>query len=82
MMTRHDWNFYEQRCQTQHARWLRSLTPEESFVLYQELHRLTRAQADGSPGWQRLQEKRWEEKVAIRHKLHEAFARLDATHGR
>ncbi len=82
MMTKHDWNFYERQCQAQHAQWLRSLTTAESFVLYQGLHRLPRAQADDSHGWRSLQDARWKEKVAIRHKLHEAFARLDATHDR
>ena len=77
MMAKHDWNFYERQCQAQHAHWLRSLMPAESLALYQELHRLARAQADDSHGWRRLQEARWKEKVAIRHKLHEAFARLD-----
>jgi len=81
-MTRHDWNAYRQRCSALHAQWLRSLTAEESIVLYQALHRLARAQADDSPGWQRLQQKRWEEKVAVRRRLHAAFARLDAAHGR
>lgn len=79
-MARHDWTAYQRRCRAQHAQWLRSLTPKEALVLYQGLHRLARAQADDSPGWRRLELKRWEEKLAIRRKLHEAFARLDATH--
>ena len=81
-MTKHDWSAYQQRCSSLHAQWLRSLTLAESLGLYQGLHRLARAQADDSPGWQRLQQKRWEEKVAVRRRLHEAFARLDADHGR
>jgi hypothetical protein len=80
-MTNRDWNVYEQRCKAVHAQWLRSLTPSESVILYQGLHRLARAQADDSPGWQRLRQRCWEEKVAIRRKLHEAFSRLDASHG-
>lgn len=79
-MTNHDWNAYQQRCNVSHAQWLRSLTPAESVVLYQGLHRLARAQADDSPGWRTVEQKRWEEKVAIRRRLHEAFARWDAAH--
>ncbi|NUQ62664.1 MAG: hypothetical protein HUU20_09255 [Pirellulales bacterium] len=81
-MTGHDWNAYQQQCDAFHRQWLRCLTQKESVILYQGLHRFARAQSDDSPGWRRLRQKRWEEKVAIRRKLHEAFAQLDATNAR
>lgn len=80
-MRNRDWNAYQRQCMAADTEWLRSLTPAESLILYQSLHRLARAQADDSPGWRRLRQKHWEEKVAIRRKLHEAFARLDAING-
>lgn len=81
-MTQRNWNAYRQQCNAHHAQWLRCLTQEESLALYQGLHRLARVQCDDSRGWQRLRQKCWEEKLAIRRKLHEAFVRLDATNGR
>jgi hypothetical protein len=81
-MVEHRWDVYQQRCSAFHVQWLRSLTPADAIRLYQGLHRLSRAQADDSPGWQRLRQKHWEEKLALRRKLHAAFARLDAIHGR
>jgi len=80
-MAEHDWIAYRQRCEASHIQWLRDLTPAESLRLYQGLHRLAMSQCDDSPGWQRLEQQRWREKVAIRRKLHEAFAALDASNG-
>ncbi len=81
-MPERDWNAYQQQCDVFHRQWLRCLTQKESMILYQGLHRLARAQSDHSAGWRKLRQKHWEEKVAIRRKLHEVFARLDATNAR
>lgn len=79
--TRHNWELFQQKCLPHEAEWLRSLTDSEALLLYQDLHKLARAQQDESPGWKRLEQQRWQEKVAIRRKLHEAFTRLDQRNG-
>ena len=80
-VTKHNWDVYQQRCHSKNAEWLLSLTVAESVALYQDLHRLARSQQDDSPGWRRLEQKRWEQKVVIRRKLNAAFQRLDDTNG-
>jgi len=71
------WQWYEERCREDRIRWLRGLTPEESFALYEELYRMGAGQQDGSPGWRRLEQRHWEEKLASRLKLVRAFQALD-----
>lgn len=71
------WRWYKARSREERVRWLRGLTPEQSFALYEDLYRIGAAQQDDSPGWRRLEQRRWEEKLALRLKLVRAFQALD-----
>ena len=81
MQRERDWTVYHKRYEAAHAQWLCALTTAEAIDFYLQLHRLAMAQCDDSPGWRRLEKERWREKVAIRRRLHQSFAALDASHG-
>ena len=72
-----NWQLYEAKCRDAHTQWLRSLTPETAWEMYQSLFAFAASQIDGSAGWERLQQHRWEEKLAIRQRMVAAFANLD-----
>ena len=74
---RQDWKLYEERCRDEHVRWMRGLTPAESMNLYESLHRWVVAHADHSPRAVIREEQRWQEKLALRRRMLEAFAALD-----
>ena len=74
---RQDWQWYESMCRSDHAKWLRCLTPAESFRLYEELHDLAMSQMVSSPGTNALERRSWQEKLAVRRRLRQAFNELD-----
>jgi hypothetical protein len=72
-----DWAAYEQRCREEHVDWLRSLSPAAAFALLEDLHRFASSVETGEAGMRRLEEQRWEDKLARRRQQVEAFLRLD-----
>jgi len=72
-----DWQWYEAKCRDEHRDWLRGLTQEQSWRLYKDLHRLAASQADGSAGLRDLEQRHWEDKVALRTRMRHVFAQLD-----
>ena len=79
--TIHNWQLYEAKCRSAELSWLRSRTPAEKLVLYEDLYGLGAALPASKAGRQRLEAMRWREKVAIRQKLTAAFAKSDQFHG-
>ena len=76
-LSRDDWNDYEKRCLKARSEWLRGLTNEAAFALYQELYALGSSQEIP----QALKELRWKEKRALREKMVAVFRDIDRRHG-
>jgi hypothetical protein len=75
---RQDWAFYEERARSADQAWLRSLTPQEGFVLYADMFNLIwKARRSLKGDWGRLDEWRWREKLALRLRMVEAFWKRD-----
>ncbi len=74
---KHNWNLYEEACRPAHIAWLRNLTPDDALALYEEFHFLVADQAGDDPGLARLENLRWEEKLAIRRRMVTGFIALD-----
>ena len=74
---RQDWALYERRSRPEHIDWLRRLTPADVLDLYEDFYRLARAQTRPDEGLERIEQIHWAEKVALRRKLHAAFAAMD-----
>ncbi|MCE9546568.1 MAG: hypothetical protein K8T25_13760 [Planctomycetia bacterium] len=73
----HDWQLYEARCRTAQLEWLRSRTPAEKLVLYEDLYRFGSVGRAQMSGRERVELRRWNEKLAIRRKLSAIFAKAD-----
>jgi hypothetical protein len=74
---RHDWKAYEALTAESDAERLRALTPEEKFAIYADMFRIAREARNGPGDWERLDRYLWEEKVAIRLRMVEAFRKMD-----
>jgi len=81
---RADWAYCERRARPEHVSWLRQLTPADVLDLYEEFHSIASATVGVGPaeGLERIERRRWEEKLALRRKLRDAFAALDRPQGR
>jgi hypothetical protein len=76
-MPRQDWAFYEALTRKENARWLRSLSLSDRFTLYEDLFNViwtARRQVGHSD---RLDRWSWEQKLATRRRLVDAFTKLD-----
>ena len=73
----HDWAYYESRCRSSDEAWLRSLTPQEKFDLYADMFNVLWIARSQEGDWQRLDDWAWREKLAIRKRQLDAFARQD-----
>lgn len=73
-----DWAYYEMRCRESDAQRLRALTPADRFALSADLFNLQWIARQQAPGqWQRLDERRWQEKLALRARMADAYKKLD-----
>jgi hypothetical protein len=73
-----DWSYYEQRVRESDVAWLRSLTVQQRFSLYEDLFDILWTARRKMPGdWARLDRCHWEEKVGLRRRMVEAFSKLD-----
>ena len=68
-----NWQAGEQQTLAAHTEWLQSQSIAESFQLYCNLMRLALSQRDDSEGWRRLEEMRFQEKLALRQKIMRAL---------
>ena len=54
------------------------MTPAERFAVYADMYNMLWAARRNTPGdWERLDRWRWEEKLAVRRRMVDAFAKLD-----
>lgn len=75
-----DWAAYEALTAESDAAWLRGLTLCDRFALYAELFDVV-WNARGSQGnWERLDRWNWDQKLATRLRLVEAYRKLDDRH--
>jgi hypothetical protein len=74
----HDWSFYEAKTRGSEAAWNRKLTTSERFDLYASLFNTIWNARRNLPGdWERVEKRRWEEKLAMRRRMVDAFHKLD-----
>jgi len=73
-----DWSYYELRAGEYDVAWLRSLTLDERFALYEDMFNVLWAARPEMPGdWARLERHQWAKKVALRQRMVDAFSKLD-----
>ena len=73
-----DWCYVESRSRASEAARLRAMTPNERFAVYADLFNALWAARQKIPrDWKRLDQWRWEEKLALRRRMVEAFTKLD-----
>ncbi len=72
-----DWALYERRSRDARREWLRGLTPQASFELYEDLVRFGRSLMTDRDEAARREAARWREKLAIRATLRHACLALD-----
>jgi len=73
-----DWSYYEARSRAANAEWLRSLTSAERLAMYEDLFQIYwDARRNSSGNLHQLDQSQWDEKLAMRRRLIEAFRRMD-----
>ena len=73
-----DWDYVEARSQPSELCRLREMTPSEKFAVYADLYNMLRnAKQQVSGDWELLEQLRWEEKLALRSRMVDAFRKLD-----
>jgi len=73
-----DWSYVESRSRETEAARLHAMTPAERFAVYADMYNTLWAARQNVPGdWERLDQWRWEEKLAVRRRMVEAFSKLD-----
>jgi hypothetical protein len=71
------WSTYEGITRPEHADWVRALSPQERFSLYEDMFNMIWTSRDARGDWDRLDRWRWEQKLATRIRQVEAFSKLD-----
>jgi len=72
-----NWKLYEAMTAESDAARQRSLTVQQKYELYCDMFNLMWAARSGPGNWERLDQWRWEEKLKLRRRMVEAFAKLD-----
>lgn len=73
-----NWSYIEARSRECDAALLRAMTPSERFIVYADMYNViwsAHRTLDGN--WERLDQHRWAEKLAIRKREVEAFNYMD-----
>jgi hypothetical protein len=74
----HDWSYFESRTRVADAVWLRGLTPHERFEIYASLfNAVWNARQNLTGDWDRVEARRWQEKLELRNRAVDAFQKLD-----
>lgn len=77
----HDWSYYESRARAADAELLPGPTAHERFELYASLfNAIVNARQSISGDWDRLEARRWQEKLELRNRAVDAFQKLDRLH--
>ena len=74
---RQDWKAYAALTAESDAAWLRAMTVDEKFAIYADMFRIASEARRGPGNWERLDQTMWEEKVATRLRMVEAFRKMD-----
>jgi hypothetical protein len=72
-----DWDFYAQQSQAADVAWLRTLTVDDRFALYQSMFNAVWNARSNAPPNDRLEHWSWQQKLELRLQQVDAFARLD-----
>jgi hypothetical protein len=73
----HDWQLYEAATRESDAQWARQLTPEERFAIYRDFFNVTHAAKRRRRNSESIDRWSWDEKLALRRRMVEAFSKLD-----
>jgi hypothetical protein len=74
----HDWSFFEAQVRLADAEWLRQLTERDRAELTSSLfNTIWNARQNVSGDWDRLDARRWQEKLELRRRTVDAFQKLD-----
>jgi hypothetical protein len=74
---RQNWAMYEALAREENAQWIRRMSPQERFAIYEDLFNVIwNARRDPQEA-ERLERWRWEQKLALRLRAVEAFSKLD-----
>jgi hypothetical protein len=74
----HDWSFYDAKTRASHAEWNRRMSITERFDLYVSLfNTIWNARQNLARDSKRLDDQRWQEKLAMRDRMVDAFHKLD-----
>jgi hypothetical protein len=72
-----NWRAYEAATREADASWIRSLSTQERFAIYEDAFHLILSSRGEHGNWKRLDRWRWKQKLALRAKMREAFTNLD-----
>lgn len=73
-----NWPYYDAQSRAAIANWLRSLTLHERLAIYEDMFTVYWEARRNMPGdWEKLDQWRWKEKVAMRRRMVEAFRNMD-----
>jgi hypothetical protein len=71
-----NWDLYRSLTEKHQRDYLRNLTVDQRFHLYQDMYRIVCHGRDKDE-WRRLEQRRWERKLALRLRMIKAFAAMD-----
>ena len=71
-----DWELYRSLTEKLQQEYLRHLTVDQRFQLYQDMYRVVCDGRDRDE-WLRLEQRRWEQKLALRQRMVDAFSKMD-----
>jgi hypothetical protein len=73
-----NWALYESRCRATDEARIRAMTTDERFALYASMFNLIWRDRDKRPGdWERLDQWRWQQKLALRRRMVATYKKLD-----
>ena len=72
-----DWSLYESLAHESDVAWVRGLTLQSRFAIYEDLFSVIWNGRRDRGNWERLDRWNWDQKLAGRQRLVEAFAKLD-----
>jgi hypothetical protein len=77
VLPQQDWRAYQSRAQASEAAWLRGLSAADRFVLYADLFTIVWDAGRRRGDWERLERWSWQQKLALRRRLVEAYRMRD-----
>jgi hypothetical protein len=72
-----NWSLYEAWTRQHDVDWLRGLSLQDRFAIYEDLFNVIWTARGNSSDWARLDRRSWHQKLAIRLRQVEAFSKLD-----